>query len=42
MNIDIQIEEIGTITTFKEIEIYLTLNCKIKFILEILMIGFMK
>jgi hypothetical protein len=38
----IQIKEIGTITTFKEIEIYFTFNDQIKFILEILMIGFRK
>jgi hypothetical protein len=38
----IQIKETGTITTFKEIEIYFTFNDQIKFILEILMIGFRK
>jgi hypothetical protein len=41
INIIIQIEGIGTITTIKEIKIYLILNGQIKFILEIPMIGFM-
>jgi hypothetical protein len=41
INIDIQIEGIRTITTIKEIEIHLTLNGQIIFILEVLMVDFM-
>jgi hypothetical protein len=41
INISIQIEEIRTITTIKEIWIHLILIGQIRFILEVQMVGFM-
>jgi hypothetical protein len=41
INIDIQIEGIETTTIIKEIKIYITINGQIKFILEVLIVGFM-